>query len=264
MNLTHYFILVLAVIVPIIAYTKKSLTLVASIEAIIMVFISQTAGNGYAVFLLFEFMLISIIERICRKKTAHVDENLVQKSGTRDFIQVFANGGVATLSVILWAITKKTILLYCFVAALIESFGDSVASDVGVAYGRRTYDICRFKEMTMGLSGGISFEGTAACFTSCIAMSSMAYILRLTDSFRETAFIAIASFGGCLLDSVLGSLIQRKEQCVVCGIITEKRFHCGARTAYHGGVKWIDNDIINLLCNIFSAIVSLILLIFWG
>ena len=255
MNLYHYSIIAAAILIPVIAYFKKALTLFASVIAVIMVLVAFTAGEKYALFLLLSFLLISVIDKIFKKKLQYTDDNLTQKTGTTDAIQVLVNGGVALVSVLLWHITGADILLMCFTASLIESFGDSAASSIGIALGKRTLDICRLDSIETGLSGGVTVAGTVGCFISCMLMSMIAYFLDIANTYATVISLTLAAFIGCMIDSVLGSLVQRKERCVVCEIITEKDYHCGVPTVYYSGCKWINNDVVNLLSNIISTMV---------
>ena len=53
-----------------------------------------------------------------------------------------------------------------------------------------------------------------------------------------------------IADSALGSLVQVKYRCRVCGAVTEKKRHCDAETEYHSGVKWINNNAVNLISSV--------------
>lgn len=250
----YYILLSLAIVVPAIAYFKKALTLPASLCAIMMVLVAAVAGDGYALFLLLSFGLISVVDHVCKKRVASVNDNFVQKTGTRDIVQVIVNGGVATLSIVLWYVSHNSIFLLCFTASLIESFGDSAASDIGVACGQQAYDICKFRKINNGLSGGVTVAGTLGCFVSCLLISTLAFCLQLIKTIPDICMLILAAFLGCIADSVMGSLLQRKEKCDVCGLITEKKIHCSNPTSYYSGVKWINNDVVNLFCNIISAL----------
>lgn len=70
--------------------------------------------------------------------------------------------------------------------------------------------------------------------------------------------IILSGFLGSLIDSILGASIQVKYKCEKCKKITERKEHCGKETNYYKGIKWIDNNLVNLLSN---AMVFIILLI---
>lgn len=260
----HYVIIVLAILVPALAFWRKALTISAAGLATAMILVALLAGPNYAAFLILSFLFITVVDKACKKKIQSTEENITQKTGTRDVIQVFVNGGVSMLSVLLWYFSGNRIFLLCFISALVESFGDSAASNIGIATGQQAYDICRFRRITNGLSGGVTIGGTLGCLISCVAMSSLALLLKTAITVREMFLIIVASFTGCMFDSILGSLVQRKNKCSVCGTITEKKIHCKNETVYFSGIKAINNDCVNLICNFFSAFIIYILFKFNG
>ena len=69
----------------------------------------------------------------------------------------------------------------------------------------------------------------------------------------------ICAFLGGVFDSFLGSLVQVKYRCVVCGELIEREEHCGTPTVHHSGIKVMSNDLVNLLGTAFSAILAIIL-----
>ena len=255
-------ILFLLIIVPLFAYVKKSLTLSASLLAATMIVISLSAGENYATFIIVSFLLITVVDKFCKKNNIKVEDDITLKTGARDVVQVISNGGVSIIFILMWHITHNNIFLLCSTASLIESFGDSVASDVGIAFGGQAYDICRFNKLKNGLSGGVTIKGTLACFIGCAVMSFIAYFLAIANTRMDILILTMSSFFGCILDSILGSVIQRKNKCSKCGSITEKKMHCGENTKYYSGWKTIDNDLVNLMCNIFSSLSVLVLVAF--
>lgn len=260
----QYATIVLAILVPAFAFRKKALTPSAAVLAALMILVALLAGPNYAAFLITSFLLITVIDKVCKKKTQKAEENITQKTGTRDVIQVFVNGGISMLSVLLWYFSGDRIFLLCFISALVESFGDSSASNIGIATGQQTYDICRFQRITNGLSGGVTMGGTLGCLMACVMMSALAFVLKTITTTREMTLVMIAGFLGCMLDSILGSLVQRKNRCSVCGTITEKKIHCNNATEYYSGIRVINNDCVNFICNLFSAIVIYALVKFSG
>ena len=111
-----------------------------------------------------------------------------------------------------------------------------------------------------GISGGMSVLGTLSSLIAAFLMALFAYLLRLVGS-REIVLIMLCAFLGGIFDSFLGSLLQVKYKCTVCGELIEKEEHCGKPTTHHSGLKVMSNDLVNLLGTAFSAILALIFVI---
>lgn len=252
----------LAVIIPLLAYFKKSLKLSATIEAFVMIIIATFASWYLSYLLIFSFILISVIEKILKKKTDNIENQIAKKSGgPRDFIQVFVNGGVATLSAILYIITKNDIFIYIYVISIAESLADSAASSFGIAFGKKVYDICSFKRIENGTSGGISVPGTISAFVLSLILGLITFLFGFCN-LTGLIMITLCPFIGCIFDSILGSKLQLKNKCVVCGKITEKNIHCEKEVKYYKGIKWMNNDVVNGLSNLFASLLTLVILLF--
>ena len=66
---------------------------------------------------------------------------------------------------------------------------------------------------------------------------------------------------GITVDSVLGSLVQAKFTCAVCGKLTEKPIHCEKPCVHTGGVRLITNDAVNFISNIVTTAAAVLVLI---
>ena len=120
---------------------------------------------------------------------------------------------------------------------------------------KSTFDPFRLQRCEAGISGGMSLIGTLFSLLAAILISliGLAYgVLGL----ELCILAAICAFLGGIFDSFLGSIMQRKNKCAVCGKITERDEHCGAPTERHSGLSFVDNDIVNLLSGIFSAVLA--------
>ena len=60
---------------------------------------------------------------------------------------------------------------------------------------------------------------------------------------------------GMLADSVLGTVLQGHLYCDFCDLPTERRVHrCGRPSRSTGGIAWFNNDAINALSTLGSAL----------
>jgi uncharacterized membrane protein len=65
---------------------------------------------------------------------------------------------------------------------------------------------------------------------------------------------------GCNIDSLLGATIQAIYKCPSCGTLMEKKISCcGQPLKHYRGIKFIDNNAVNLLSTMFGAIIPIIL-----
>lgn len=247
-----YISIFFSLIIPFLTIRKKALTVAASLFAGLMIFISFWCGGYYGGFwLLFSYGAIVVIDKICKPATGKIMDSINKKTATRDLVQVIVNGGAALISVILFYLTKNDLFMVCYAVGISESLCDSVASDVGVLSKATPVNICTWKPIQKGMSGGISFLGTISAFVASV-IGGTSFLIAYND-LRNGIRIAVVSFLGCLIDSILGATVQIKNTCVVCHQLTEKDSHCGKRTQYCRGVKCIDNCAVNFISNIASV-----------
>ena len=173
--------------------------------------------------------------------------------------QVIANGLAAFISAALFLVVKKEIFAIAFVISLGESLSDTAASGIG-ALSKSTYDPFRFKPAVSGESGAVSAIGTAAALIAAAAFASIAYALGLI-SLLGAVFAASAAFIGNVIDSLIGSLFQAKYLCSLCGRRVEAHIHCAHPTRKISGFRFINNSTTNLISNLLSATLALLLLI---
>lgn len=238
-----------------VAYKKKSLTFGGVVMAVVIdLFISVSLGNfGFTLLGAF-FALAVLVDKFKKRiKNKGADEEAA-KGECRDYMQVIANGMLAGLLGLLYMASSNRVFIIAFTAALAEALADTVSSGIGIA-SKRTVDPFRFKVCERGVSGGMSALGTFSSLVASYAMSMIAYAYGVV-SFKETLIITAAAFLGGVFDSFLGSVVQSKNKCTVCGKITEKPLHCGEKTEHHSGLSFVDNDAVNMLSGIFAALVA--------
>jgi len=176
-------------------------------------------------------------------------------------MQVLSNGLVAFVSAIAFLITKNNVLVVTFVASLAEAFSDTVASGIG-AFASVTYDPFRRRKCDNGISGGMSIEGTSASLVAAFLISAVAYFLKMDGyGIKEFIIVWISAFLGAVFDSMLGSLVQVKYKCEICGKITEREEHCRMATVRHSGISNIDNDVVNMISCAFASILAALIVV---
>ena len=113
-----------------------------------------------------------------------------------------------------------------------------------------------------GLSGGVTLWGFSASLLGA-ALIAAVYAIG-TPNWKQILFIIACGFGGALLDSILGSLLQVKYRCPVCQMMTERKIHCGKPTEKIKGYEKITNDTVNFICNLSVGVLAAVLLLIGG
>ncbi len=179
----------------------------ASCGAIIGIVIIATAGWGGWGLLLATFGLAVIASRagLRRKTSLAIAE---PRRGRRGAANALANTGVATVAAILSATTYATdAALVAFVAALAAGGSDTVASEIGKAWGRRTFLVTTLGRVTAGTSGAMSVEGTAAGIAAAFALAGVGVAFGVIPP-SALFGIAVAATAGSLIESVLAATFE--------------------------------------------------------
>ena len=191
--------------------------------------------------LLLLFLLTFAATRGGRKQK--LARGLAEPTGGRRAAQVAANLGVAALVVTplgayVAALTgfalpvDARILSTACLAALAEATADTVSSEIGQAFGRRTYLLTTLRRVHRGTDGGVSLRGTlAGIVAATLVVLVGAWSLHLTAPLQFVALLA--GLLGLFADSLLGATFERRG--------------------------WIGNDLVNLSSTAIAALLALLL-----
>ncbi|MBR5448862.1 MAG: DUF92 domain-containing protein, partial [Clostridia bacterium] len=184
---------------------KKALTVWGTLAAILMDVIVSIAFGNFGFVILVAFFGGSILVDKFKKRALNVSRaDETAKRGTRDAVQVMANGLVATATACAFVFSKgNPIFAVAFVASMAEAFADTAASGLG-AFSKTAFDPFRWRKCTGGISGGMSVIGTLAALAASFDLSCLAFLMAW-DSFPvKYALIAmISAFVGTVFDSLL-------------------------------------------------------------
>ncbi len=243
--------IVLSLLLGFLARIKKALTIPALLIAIVFSIIITYFGGITAFIILVSVFLGSIITKLFTKKKKHEK---------RVMIQIIANVGTSTLAILLYKITSNPTYLLIYASVMAESLADTLASDIGTLSKKMPINILTGKTGEKGISGNISFLGLSSSLLGSLFIGII-YYLGINHSITSVAIILLSGFFGSIFDSILGASIQVKYKCPVCQKITEKKVHCEKETQYEKGIKFVDNNLVNLLSNLFVFIVLWLILV---
>ena len=207
------------------------------------------------------FVLSSLLSRWGRRRKAAV-ERLAEKSSRRDAGQVAANGGVAGLLLVAHALEPHAALYWGFVGAFAAAAADTWGTEVGTFFRRPTRSVLTGRRVPPGTSGGVSVPGTAAALLGAGAVfaSALPFAAPFLEAIRPaTAALLVVGggFAAALLDSMLGATVQARYR-ASSGALTERPTEAGAALPLAGGLRWVNNDRVNLACTAVGAAIPML------
>ena len=244
---------VLAVVV-ILAWWKKQLSVSGLIAAVILG-TGTTLIGGFSSLSLYLFFLLSVAVIGHFSRRIRGLEKIHKKGGRRDWMQVVANGGPAFAAMVVYAFTSHPLFLAVFAACLGEACSDTWASEIGVLSHSEPVSILTFTKVPKGLSGGISLLGTSAAFLSSVFYGLFAVSCYRGIELPLVMVVILSSFAGVMADSFLGATVQAHFYNDKEDILTEhSKDREGNALKLVRGIRFMDNDMVNLLSNIIAFI----------
>jgi len=202
------------------------------------------------------FILSSLLSKVGRRQKEKLNA-IFEKSGPRDMGQVLNNGGIPTASLLLNFFFPHLLWFRLYLSMLAAVTADTWGTEIGTLFNHSPRQIPTFKKVPPGTSGGITLPGTIGALVGAlvIATSGLPFLKSDASLMREFLLIAAVGFLGSGIDSLLGATVQGQYRCPKCLKVTEKRMHCvGVEPHLTKGLKWIDNDGVNLLCSLSGGV----------
>ncbi|WRH65699.1 MAG: TIGR00297 family protein [Planktothrix sp. GU0601_MAG3] len=129
------------------------------------------------------------------------------------------------------------LLLLGYVASFSTKLSDTCGSEIGKAYGQKTFLITTLKPVPKGTEGAVSLEGTLAGVVASIVVSLLAWTIGLIDVWG-IIWSVMAAFIATNLESVIGATLQTKW-------------------------TWLTNEIVNFINTLIGAIVAIFFAYLW-
>jgi uncharacterized protein (TIGR00297 family) len=168
-------------------------------------------GAGWAgwVVLLLTFSLASACTRLgrARKMAAGIAEG---RGGRRGPGNALANTGLAAWAALLMpGLPDPSVGAIALVASLATAGSDTVASEVGKAFGRTTWSVLTWRRVPAGTTGAASLEGTLAGLLSAALIAWAAAALNLIPE-AAVPIIAGAATAASLVEGLLGATLETR------------------------------------------------------
>lgn len=250
---------ILAVMIAWISYRLESLNRNGAFAAVLLGFVVFGFGGlPWAIILLGFFISSSGLSKILKRRKKEISEKF-SKGSNRDAAQVFANGGIAGVFVLFHLLFPLAFWPWlAFAGTLAAVNADTWGTELGILSSTAPVSLITGKKVERGTSGGVSLAGTIAALSGSFLIAGLAVIFwpnsipnpMESSLWLPLAGITLAGLFGSLVDSFLGATFQVIYFCPQCKKDTERspEHFCGTKTEYLRGWKWLNNDLVNLIC----------------
>lgn len=258
--MTNFLLFLVVMMAAIFGYKLKTLTKSGAIAAVVVGFAILLAFGVQGFILMGTFFVTASFWSKFKVEKKFSFEDKINKSGARDAVQVFANGGMPAILSLLYLCFHEEILLYMFICSLAVANSDTWASEIGSLSSRKPIHVLTWQKVDAGTSGAMSLLGTIAALLGSMLIGMMSHFLMHEVSLQVAMIIGFVGFIGNIIDTILGATVQVTYVCPNCGLITEKTRHCQEKTAFHSGLRIFNNDMVNFLSIAFGSLFILLLL----
>lgn len=195
--------------------------------------------QGYAV-VMFYFLVGSAVTKVgmAAKEAAGIAE---KRSGARGPENVWGSALVGALCALgVWLSIQllpgvttawlTPLLRLGYVASFSTKLADTCASEIGKAYGQRTFLITTLKPVPRGTEGAVSLEGTLAGIVAAIAIALVGWLVGVIP-LVGIPICVVAAFIATNLESVIGATLQTQ-------------------------FEWLTNEVVNIINTLIGAVVA--------
>ena len=180
------------------------------------VFVSY-GWEGFLILLVF-FTLGSVATKFKsrKKQTMGVAQ---KKGGMRSAKHVIANGGVPFVLACALAVATDynqvfQVYFAAFTAAVGTALGDTLSTEMGQVYGKKTYLLITMERTKPGTEGGISFEGTMWGIAGSALLATIAAVMGMFPHYpiKTAVLVTFAAVIANLIESIISGIFNQFEK----------------------------------------------------
>ncbi len=200
---------------------------------------------GYTVVMVY-FLVGSTVTKVgmAEKEAAGIAE---KRSGARGPENVWGSalvGAICAIAIGLLSLQNSSnlapwilALQLGYVASFSTKLSDTTASEIGKAYGKRTFLITTLQPVARGTEGAVSLEGTLAGLVASVAIALVGWGVGLITPLG-IGLCVIAAFIATNIESVIGATLQMN-------------------------LDWLSNELVNVINTLIGAIAAIGLAMLW-
>ncbi|MET0343837.1 MAG: DUF92 domain-containing protein [Polyangiales bacterium] len=205
------------------------------------------------------FVGSTLLGRVGRARKAAI-KRAFEKGDTRDAQQALSNGGVAAACAVGMLIAPSPLWAAAFVGALATANADTWATELGVLSRAEPWSLTRLRRVPRGSSGAVSPLGLGVTVLGGFAIGAVAALAAQAFGSTPVTLLIVGTLAGALgalVDSLLGATLQAGYHCPRCVQPSEGTTHpCGTVATHVRGLRWFDNDRVNLAATLAGAAIA--------
>jgi uncharacterized protein (TIGR00297 family) len=163
--------------------------------------------QGYTVILVY-FALGTLVTKLgfARKAALGIAE---KRGGMRGPENVWGSALTGTLCALGFLLLPNPLWQLAYTASLATKLSDTTASEVGKAYGKRTFLITTLRPVPPGTEGAVSLEGTLAGVGGSLVLALVGWAVGFVHPIG-ILWCMIAAFVATTCESLIGATLQEK------------------------------------------------------
>ncbi|OAY85487.1 protein PGR-like [Ananas comosus] len=260
------------------SFRRRSVDLSGVLVGIPVMVIHMTAGYRFAALLLVFFFTSSKLTRVGEERKRAIDVEF-KEGGQRNWVQVLANSGIATVLVVIVAFltggqdrcldTKESNYVTGLIGGIIGHYaccnGDTWSSELGILSRGQPRLITNFKKVRKGTNGAVTVDGfLAAAAAGFVIGLTFVLVGFLTSECapkiarRQLLVVPIAAAAGLcgsLIDSLLGATLQFSGYCTLRKKVVANP---GPTVSKISGRNILDNHGVNVVSVLLTTLLTAI------
>ncbi|HJU89879.1 MAG TPA: DUF92 domain-containing protein [Gemmatimonadaceae bacterium] len=246
-----------ALFIALAARRARALSPSGAAAAVVVGTVSAAAGWNWALLLILFFLSSSLLTRLGVEIKEARTQGIVAKGGPRDAPQVAANGGIYALCAAFSIAMPWEGWTAAAAGSLAAAAADTWSTEIGTLLGGTPRQITSGRRVPAGTSGAVSLAGLVAAVAGAAFIAGSALLLGWPG--RLTIAVFVGGMAGALADTLVGAVVQARRRCPACESLTERAVHsCGSATVHAGGVRWMNNDAVNVVAASVGALIAIL------
>lgn len=169
--------------------------------------------------ILFSFFALGSLATKFKSKKKQAMGVAQKKEGMRSAKHVIANGGVPFILACAIAVATDHNQVFqtyfaAFATAVGTALGDTLSTEMGQVYGKRTYLLITMERTKAGTEGGVSFEGTMWGIAGSAFLAIIAALLGMFPLYpiKTAVLVTFAAVIANLIESIVSGVFNQFEK----------------------------------------------------